>query len=217
MTNATSHPAANDAVCAMIKALDAVSVHLVVLDRDGRCAHVSPCAEALVSGGSQLTLRRSRLQCSKSARSVADCPRTGGPIDVNHDLEPCIGCVTRGQTLGSRTQRCSIAISCAEELSMHLRLTPVARADQDSLKGAAAVLLIEPVMASRSAELLPEIAIMLTVAEREVATELLSGRRPTEIAQRRQVSVGTIRSQIKRIYAKLEVSGLVEFIAKARR
>jgi DNA-binding CsgD family transcriptional regulator len=59
--------------------------------------------------------------------------------------------------------------------------------------------------------------VLLTAAERDVATELLSGRRPAEIAQLRGVSIGTIRSQIKRIYAKLGVSGLVEFIARARR
>lgn len=79
------------------------------------------------------------------------------------------------------------------------------------------MLVIEPVAAARAAELLPEVAAVLTAAEREVATELLCGRRPTEIAHRRQVSIGTIRSQIKRVYAKLGVPGLVEFIAKARR
>ena len=50
-----------------------------------------------------------------------------------------------------------------------------------------------------------------------MATELLNGRRPADIALRRKVAIATIRSQIKRIYAKLGVSGLVEFMASARR
>ena len=212
----TPRPATN-AVRAMIDALDAVSIHIAVIDADGRCASLSLGAEALLAKGTLLTLRTSRLCCSKSGKAVANCPLTGGLIDLDHDLEPCLGCVIGGKLPDAYSERCSISIGSPHDGTLNLRLTPVAAADGSAIDDAAALLVIEPMKTPRSAELLPSIAVVLTVAERDVAKELLSGRRPADIAHRRKVSIGTIRSQIKRIYAKLGVSRLVEFIAKARR
>ncbi len=199
-----------------MEALDALSLYSVILDADGRCTKLSPGAAALLAEGALLTLRLSRLRCSNSATAVAACPRTAGPIDLDHQLAPCIGCLT-GQPLQADGQRCSISISDSHDRSLHVRLTPMPRHDREAFSEAAVLLVIEPIWTPRSAELLPDIAVILTAAEREVATELLGGLRPTDIAHRRRVAVGTIRSQIKRIYAKLGVSGVVEFIAKARR
>jgi len=56
----------------------------------------------------------------------------------------------------------------------------------------------------------------LTPAEREVSLALLRGERAAQIARRRRVSVYTVRSQIKSIYAKAGVSGYAEYLAKVR-
>jgi DNA-binding CsgD family transcriptional regulator len=66
-------------------------------------------------------------------------------------------------------------------------------------------------------ELAPEVAALLTPAESQVALDLLRGQRPAEIAMRRRVSIETVRSQLKRIYAKNDASSAIEFLAKARR
>ncbi|SEP15562.1 DNA-binding transcriptional regulator, CsgD family [Rhodopseudomonas pseudopalustris] len=199
-------------------ALDSLSIHTIVLDGSGRCSQVSPYAETLLADSTVLTIRQNRLRRSQSSRAVADCRCAGGPIEIDQDLQPCIDCVTRSASardLGSSA--CSISVSGDRGLVLHLRLSSIpSNADETSF-AAAAILVIESQTLTNSAELLPDVAVLLTAAEREVATELLSGRRPAEIALRRSVSIGTIRSQIKRIYAKLEVSGFVEFIARARR
>ncbi|MFT3940206.1 LuxR C-terminal-related transcriptional regulator [Rhodopseudomonas sp.] len=77
-------------------------------------------------------------------------------------------------------------------------------------------MVIETSQEDRGVALLPSVAAVLTPAEREVALELLRGRRPVEIARRRQVSIETIRSQVKHIYAKVECKSVMEFAARAR-
>lgn len=201
----------------MVETLDAVSVHTLVLDGDGRCISISPCAETLLAKGSPLTVRMDRLRRNKTSSAVAECPRLGGRVDIDHDLQPCLNCVTRRAASELCPGSCAISITGPQDATIYLRLAPIALADQQVLTGAAAMAVIRPLSMQHSAELLPDIAVALTAAERDVATELLSGRRPAEIAQLRGVSIGTIRSQIKRIYAKLGVSGLVEFIARIRR
>ena len=54
----------------------------------------------------------------------------------------------------------------------------------------------------------------LTPREREVAALVLAGRRNAEIAERLHLSLKTIESHTRNIYAKLGVSSRVEFIAR---
>jgi DNA-binding CsgD family transcriptional regulator len=56
----------------------------------------------------------------------------------------------------------------------------------------------------------------LTSAEAEIALKLNQGATPAQIAQARGVSVATVRSQIKRIYSKLDVHRQAELVARLR-
>ena len=56
----------------------------------------------------------------------------------------------------------------------------------------------------------------LTSAETEVAQQLADGRSPEAIAAARYVSVGTVRTQIRSIYAKLDVSRQIELVNRLR-
>uniref|UniRef100_Q07I18 Transcriptional regulator, LuxR family n=1 Tax=Rhodopseudomonas palustris (strain BisA53) TaxID=316055 RepID=Q07I18_RHOP5 len=199
-------------------ALEGISIHAIILDGFGRCVHVSPVAESLLSGDDALTVRMDRLRRSDSSQAVADCQCAGRLIAIDADLQPCIDCVTRlvGPG-GSDCRSCSIVVKGPSGISAQLRISSIPRDRHEISFGAAAIVVIDPPVVPSSIELLTDVASALTKAEREVALEMLDGRRPAEIAVRRSVSVETIRSQIKRIYAKLEVSGLVEFMAKAKR
>ncbi len=57
----------------------------------------------------------------------------------------------------------------------------------------------------------------LTPREREVVSRIVAGRRPAVIAKEFVVSVATVRSQIRSILAKLEVSSQLEVVALVRR
>lgn len=199
-------------------ALDALSIHTIILDRSGHCTHLSPQAKMLLSRSGVLTIRKDQLRRTPSSRAIAHCRCAAGPIDIDHDLQPCLDCVTRSAATDDvNSATCSVSVTGDDGLCTHLRLSPIPVGAQSGAAEAAALLVIEPPSIANAAELQTSAAMLLTAAEREVATELLNGRRPAEIAQRRNVTIDTIRSQIKRIYAKLGVSGLVEFMASARR
>lgn len=92
----------------------------------------------------------------------------------------------------------------------NIRFSPLVRSDKANDIGVA-VMSIEPLDASALA------LSRLTAAETKVAVALIAGGRATEIACQRNVSVETVRTQIKSIYAKFDVKGHVELLAALRR
>jgi DNA-binding CsgD family transcriptional regulator len=54
----------------------------------------------------------------------------------------------------------------------------------------------------------------MTTAETEIALQLAQGKPPEAIAKQRNVSVGTVRAQIKALLAKAGVSRQVELVAR---
>lgn len=58
---------------------------------------------------------------------------------------------------------------------------------------------------------------LLSARETEVAAALVRGDSPADIAAASFVAVGTVRSQLKSIYRKLEVSSQLELVTMARR
>lgn len=71
--------------------------------------------------------------------------------------------------------------------------------------------------ARREAEELEQRWQRLTAKEREIVDCLVAGLRAGAIAERFTVSVATVRTQIRSVLAKLEVSSQLEVVALARR
>lgn len=67
---------------------------------------------------------------------------------------------------------------------------------------------------ARNTEALLQQAYALTPSEARVAVQLGDGESPDTIAASRRVSTGTIRTQLRAIYQKMEVRRQVEFAAK---
>jgi DNA-binding CsgD family transcriptional regulator len=200
-------------------AFDSLDIAAAVLDGFGSCASLSPAAEAVVRDGRLFRLRMGNLELVGGAVGKAECPLAGGPIRLDAALQPCVGCVTRSGVSGrgGARQSCAIRISRPQGGAVELRLSPLPRTETDLGFGAAAIIVIEQNADRTRAELAAEIAATLTPAERRVALDMLNGQRPAEIAAHRRVTVETVRSQLKRIYAKAGVAGAIEFVAKARR
>jgi len=57
----------------------------------------------------------------------------------------------------------------------------------------------------------------LTRAEAEITLLLLQGARAAQIAAARETSIGTVNTQLKNIYAKMDVAGHVELLVKLMR
>lgn len=57
----------------------------------------------------------------------------------------------------------------------------------------------------------------LSASEASIAAQLSAGRSPAAIAHQRQVSVGTVRTQVRRIYEKIGVTSQLELAARLPR
>lgn len=177
--------------------LDALSVAAFALDGFGRVVALSERAERLLQDDALLRLKHGRLECiaardtDKLNRAVSSCVLTGSP-------PPPPTCVV---------------ISNRGGVSATLRISQLPRERIDIGFGAIALVVVEK---AEHPMLSPRMLVGLTLAEREVSLALLRGERAAQIARRRRVSIHTVRSQIKSIYAKAGVSGYVEYLAKVR-
>lgn len=92
-------------------------------------------------------------------------------------------------------------------VAMALHVVPVRRAANDVFVSASSVIVATPVdrTASPSAELLQGL-FDLTPAEARVARAIAEAKTIEEIAAQQEVTVGTVRSQLKRVFAKTGTS-----------
>lgn len=182
----------NEAGRLLAGAFDTLSIAAVVVDGFGRPMSVSSAAQSAFDGGRYLRVTRGVL-----------CDAAGRPINLAPVLQP--------------PQRAhAIRLTGEGGGSLVLRASPLPRAALDLGFGAAALVVLEPEGGAAPIELPLHIAARLTPAERTIANHLLAGERPAQIADRRGIAVETVRTHIKRIYAKCDVAGVVEFLAKAR-
>jgi DNA-binding CsgD family transcriptional regulator len=208
-----------DATLILAGALEGVSATAIVLDGTSCAAYLTPGAEALVNEQSSLVIRSGRLQLAEATSAQAQCRRASRMIEIDAGLEPCISCMIKQHHRRGESGKmpCSISVTRADASPITLHLSPLPR-QQHAICFDAALLIAIGVQGHRaaSARLRSDLAALLTPTEREVALEILNGERPAQISSRRGVTTETIRCHIKRIFAKAEVPGAVEFIARAR-
>lgn len=167
--------------------LDAVDVAAFVFDGFGRVIATSPAAsEHLLGGG--LRLSAGRLK-ARDARDDAA-------------LQAAIGAaVHRYPSHSKATREIMIRRPTPGPVSV-LTITPLPEQSEFSAVGAAALGVARHSLAER-----------LTAAERAILAMLVDGRSVAEIAEIRGSSKETVRSQIKVIYAKADVSSRGELLA----
>jgi DNA-binding CsgD family transcriptional regulator len=177
-------------------ALDAVSAPTILCDAWGRICDVSPSGEALMQSGALLAQRRGYLTSvdSLGEQSLADAIIRAG--------------IWRpGLTPPSSV----VVLRDADGAPARLDVCPLPRS-AGALGLGGVVLVIGPRRRSIDRDLLR--ALGLTPAEIEVALGMLAGRSSDMLAAERAVSRETIRTQQKSLYAKLNVSGRAELIAR---
>ncbi|HEX7046053.1 MAG TPA: LuxR C-terminal-related transcriptional regulator [Gammaproteobacteria bacterium] len=186
-------------------ALDALSIPAFVCDGDGRVQGLTPAAEQLLGADRGLALRQGQLQgvhpadakALKDAISIAlHAPRVAGgrppQAVVMHDTTGAISLVLDVVALPVQSFQFCFAP----------RVLVVARGERGP--DAQRAVLLQTIFA-------------LTAAEADIAIQVSRGHSPELIAARRNVSIGTVRSQIKAIMAKLGVSRQIELAAKVNR
>lgn len=186
----------------LVGAMEALSIPAFVCDRRGDVRALTPAAERLLSANRGLKLRLKQLHTvnpadEKSLKHAIDAaiqgPSVGGApvmqtVIIRHTAMNTPPIVLDVVTLPVRRF----------EFGFSPRVLILARGERGPDGRRAAIL---------------RAAYALTAAETEVAVLVADGKSPEAIASMRDVSVGTVRIQIKSVLAKLGVKRQVELAA----
>lgn len=171
--------------------LDAAGCGVVVCAEDMRATKVSRTAERLIDEGCG-------VEISLAGRVRLKDEALNGRLRRMVDRF-----APRGQVASART--------CRHRLTL---ITMEAEGFAAFARGPSVAILIEPLAQEAGIDLAALAQhYRLTRAERRALSGLLEGMRAEDVAQAANLSRETVRSQIKSLYAKLEVSSQVELIA----
>jgi DNA-binding CsgD family transcriptional regulator len=187
--------------------MEKLSIAAFICDRHGYVRKATPAAERLVADGKILALRSNRLRPVRAC----DSPALERAMTASSSIRPA------GEKLpGLR----SVVLRSERETEAPLVLDVIDLPPTQSELGFAPSTLViargESQGDGRKAAIV-RTAYELSAAETEVALQLCRGLNAETIAQRRRVSVGTVRAQIKKISAKLGVKSQIELVARINR
>jgi DNA-binding CsgD family transcriptional regulator/PAS domain-containing protein len=187
---------------AALEALDHSPVGVVLLGPGGEVTHMNRAAEEIVAEADGLTVARGRLYAARPAetrelqRRIHDAVATGngrGPGDGG------------AQLLSRPSPRRPLAV-LVTPLFLASALGPLRQAT-------AAVFVRDPEREPASPPDQMRALYGLTPAEARLACHLANGLSLREAAQRLEVTVETVRSQVKRIFEKTDTRRQAELVA----
>jgi DNA-binding CsgD family transcriptional regulator len=187
-------------------AMEALEIPLFICDRTGRIRTLTRAAEALAVGGTGLQLKNGRLTSARAdeSRALQDAIEAvlpayrepGRPVlrtvTLRGNEQPIKPIVLDVFALPARPDALSLA-----SVTPHVLIVACGQRKTDA----------------RRASILGAV-YGLTAAETAIAQRLAAGHSARTIAAQRGVAVGTVRVQIKAIFAKLGVRRQVELTAR---
>lgn len=184
-------------------ALEALALPAFICDRLGVVSALTPTAETLITSGRGLQLKLGRLHASQ----CVDAQRLGDAIDA----------AAIGYTKPTSPLLRTVIVRSSEQDASPLVLDVVALPARDyEFSFAPRVLVIARGNAgttARKAAIL-QAAYALTAAETDIALQLSAGKTAAVIAANRDVTVGTVRLQIKTILSKVGINRQIELVAR---
>lgn len=190
----------DDAASIALGAMESLSIAAIICDYEGRVVATSTQADKLLSEGSLVCVRQSTLY----AASPGSDRELRAAIDKAKALDslftPKASTVLLRSADGAHAKVADVA--------------PLPSAAHQMRVGARVLVTIGGAAQRQKHHFLQELG--LTDAEADVARALATGANTREIAERRGVAFETVRSQIKSIYAKLQVRRQSELFNRLR-
>jgi DNA-binding CsgD family transcriptional regulator len=191
---------------AALVALDRLAIGVVLLGADGDVQHLNRAADAVVAENDGLWVARGRLRAASAAESRALLQRVHGAIATANGNGVGAGGAIRLSRPSQK--RALVAV-----------VTPLRRPSSAAHGGpVAAVFVTDPERRRRPCTTLLREVYGLTPAEARVAACLADGRSLREMADSFEVTLETVRSQLKRVFDKTGTrrqAGLVSVLADA--
>lgn len=176
---------------ASVQVLEAIPFGVILLDGEGRALHVSDRAQALASACGLLRLSQGRPECS-SPHSDAILQR------LLHEA------TQTGNACGVGGQGGALRLNGLDGAQLQLLVTPLPSwSSPFGLHTAAAIFLSQPQMLIGSLTSMLRSLYGMTPAEARLTEGLVNGLTPQEYADARQVSMSTVRTQIKAAAVKV--------------
>jgi DNA-binding CsgD family transcriptional regulator len=174
-------------------ALDGLSIAAIVLDGFGRVVAVTTAAQAIITAGKFLRLKRGRIEVIWAHEESR----------LERMVRGCVG------SMREKGRSAVLRLRNSQGAAITVRAWPLPH-QNDLAFGPAALLILEP----QGSPGLTDFG--LTAAEIEIAGAVMAGVPVRDIAQRRCAKYETVRSQIKSIYSKAGVRSRAEFTARCK-
>lgn len=187
---------------ALSETIDRIADPIILLDRAGKALKSNPAADCLLRKTGALGLSHdNRLIFSDSAAREA----------FSRALSECIEPALLLNLERGRPPR-RIAVKRIGANPLLLTLQPLSRQASLGSDAVAVVFISDPDMKAEVPRNTLQAAFELTPREAELAQELLRGKRIEQYAHERRVTISTVRSQIRSIYAKTHTSRQAELV-----
>jgi DNA-binding CsgD family transcriptional regulator len=183
----------------VLGAFDAISTKALLLDQAGRVHEMTPAADQLLSGTRRIWVRDGHIETPVplETRRIAEA--------IHHAVE-------------HRKSEATLLLPPLNESQHPLRLAIHATPRQPWNMGvipAAIIVLQDGAVPANTRRARVMEQYELTPAEADIVVALAEGNSRSHIAQLRNVSIATIRTQLKTIYQKLGVAREAELVARA--
>ena len=171
----------------LFRVFEAMNCGGILLDQDKRVLHANgPAQKALTDS---FTSKSGRLHAADRASDIL----------FQTVLDQAL---THGSKPGQR-RRQALGLKRADKRPLIVRAVPVDPAARTEIDGAAIVLmLVDPEDCAEPSDSMLQQVFGMTKAEARVANRIMCGASLQEIAEATDVSVGTVRSQTKALFAK---------------
>lgn len=183
-------------------AMEALSIPAFICDRYGRVSRLSPSAECVIASSAGLLVKSGRLTAALApdAKTLLDAiEQAARPLTVGAPLFKSV-LIRTSERDASPLMLDVIGLPSREwELQPSARVLIAVRGTDQGRGRRAAIL---------------QTLYGMTAAEVDIALQLCAGTTPESIAANRDVSIGTVRAQIKALLAKAGMSRQIELVAK---
>jgi DNA-binding CsgD family transcriptional regulator/PAS domain-containing protein len=191
----------NDALLANV--FEALSIPAFLCNRQGMVRRLTPAAEQLLTA-SGLRLRHGKLTAVLPVEAAA--------------LSDSIEAAAIGPAIGGPSSRAMLIHSVQRDaVPLSLDVLSLPRSGLSFAVDSRVLVLARNAGSQARRTTLLQTIYGLTPAELETAQLLIEGRSPQDIANQRQVAVGTVRAQIKALFAKTGSSRQIDLVARLGR
>jgi DNA-binding CsgD family transcriptional regulator len=185
----------------LFRVFKAMACGAVLLDQNRRVVHINSRAESCLGDG--IALRGGHV-CATDRVCDAAFQAT-----LDRHLAPAKTGVS-----GKRAQRDALGLKRQDRRPLIVRVVPVEEEARSSFENASLLLiLVDPEDCPEPSDGMLQQVFGLTKSEAKVANRLMCGDTLMGIAEAHGVEVGTVRSQVKSIFAKTQTSRQSELVA----